>query len=247
MALFPPGLGQQKSCPVSGQTAKVPASQNASPKCSWAASAGAGAASGKGAYSLSARQAQRARNNPESQRGAPRVCFHAALQGARAPLINPCRPGRGAPLVERVYPAKAGIPTVWQDVFTDQAGQHEHPHRAARGDARQTGATRATGAGRPATGSRQLQEQKSKDMHDMAMAAAKAGRKATCKSYLAQKNTHDSAVAQYAGAPQSQTRNTARHAALTELGRPHLHPGAAADGAGGRPQAPERGRLHEPD
>ena len=37
MVLFPPGLGQQKSCPVSGQTAKVPASQNASPKCSWAA------------------------------------------------------------------------------------------------------------------------------------------------------------------------------------------------------------------
>lgn len=36
-------------------------------------------------------------------------------------------------------------------------------------------------------------------MHDMALAAAKLGRKATCKSYLAQKNTHDSAVAQYAG------------------------------------------------
>ena len=43
------------------------------------------------------------------------------------------------------------------------------------------------------------QEQKSKDMNDMALAAAKAGRKATCKSYIAQKNTHDSAVAQYAG------------------------------------------------
>lgn len=55
---------------------------------------------------------------------------------------------------------------------------------------------------------RRRQEQKSKDMHDMALAAARAGRKATCKSYLAQKNTHDNAVAQYAGVPppQCQTR-----------------------------------------